>query len=255
MKRTFTLITALVFTVLSLTTAHAAVKKAKPPLSCESRTFTSSPGPRFNDPEDPAAQMKIMGPIIESINSASCGQTVRVAMYSISIAQPGPDFANALIAAHQRGVIVKALMDAHSDNSIWQSMVTELGNDPRASSFAALCPGGCLSHFGGSALHAKFYMLSGGLDANRTVTVSSANPTSAQASTAWNSSATVKGNVDLYNSYVRYFTAMARGRSTARARWHPTTTTPPAPRPPGNCPRPPTSGPRRAPEATPGSTS
>ncbi|WP_406367370.1 phospholipase D-like domain-containing protein [Streptomyces sp. NBC_00645] len=211
MKRTFALITALVVTVLSPTTAHAAVKKAKPPLSCESRTFTSDPGPRFNDPEDPAAQMKIMGPIIESINSASCGQTIRVAMYSISNAQPGPDFANALIAAHQRGVTVKALMDAHSSNTLWQSMVTELGNDPRASSFAALCPGGCLTHYAGSALHAKYYMLSGGSDANRTVTVSSANPTSTQAGTAWNSSATVKGNVALYNSYVSYFTAMAKG--------------------------------------------
>ncbi|MCM2576965.1 phospholipase D-like domain-containing protein [Streptomyces meridianus] len=211
MKRTITLITALVVTMLPLTTAQAAVKKAKPPLSCEHRTFTSSPGPRFSDPEDPVARMKIMGPIIESINSAGCGQTVRVAMYSIGKAQPGPDFANALIAAHQRGVIVKALMDVHSDNTTWQSMVTELGNDPRASSFAALCPGGCLSHFGGSSLHAKYYMLSGGSDANRTVTVSSANPTSAQVSTAWNSSATVKGNVALYNSYVRYFTAMAKG--------------------------------------------
>ncbi|WP_018546474.1 phospholipase D-like domain-containing protein [Streptomyces sp. LaPpAH-108] len=211
MKRTITLLTALVLTLLSTAPAHAAVKKAKDPLSCEQRTFTSSPGARFNDPEDPAAQMKVMGPIIDSINSAGCGQTIRVAMYSISGGQPGPDFANALIAAHQRGVIVKALMDAHSDNAVWQSMVTELGNDPRASSFAALCPGGCLSHFEGSALHAKYYMLSGGSDANRTVTVSSANPTGAQARTAWNSSATVKGNVDLYNSYVHYFTAMAKG--------------------------------------------
>jgi phosphatidylserine/phosphatidylglycerophosphate/cardiolipin synthase-like enzyme len=211
MKRMITLVTALIVTVLSLTPAYAAVKKAKAPLSCESRTFTSSPGPRFNDPEDPDAQMKVMGPVIESINSTSCGQTIRVAMYSISGSQPGPDFANALIAAHQRGVIVKALMDVHSDNAIWQSVVEELGNDPRASSFAAMCPGGCLTHFAGSSLHAKYYMFSGGSDANRTVTVSSANPTGAQARTAWNSSATVKGNVDLYNSYVRYFTAMAKG--------------------------------------------
>ncbi|MEU3556723.1 phospholipase D-like domain-containing protein [Streptomyces fragilis] len=211
MKRTLALITALVVTALSPTTAHAAVKKARTPLSCESRTFTSSPGPRFNDPEDPDARMNVMGPIIESINSAGCGQTIRVAMYSIGSTQPGPEFANALIAAHRRGVVVKALMDHHSDNAVWQSMVTELGNDPRASSFAALCPGGCLTHYSGSSLHAKFYMLSGGSDANRTVTVSSANPTPAQAHTAWNSSATVKGNVDLYNSYVRYFTAMARG--------------------------------------------
>ena len=211
MKRTITLIIALIVTVLPQTMAHAEVKTAKAPLSCESRTFTSSPGARFNDPEDLTAQMKIMGPIIESINSASCGQTVRVAMYSISNAQPGPDFVNALIAAHQRGVIVKALMDVHSNNAIWQSLVTELGNDPQASSFAAMCPGGCLTHYAGSSLHAKYYMLSGGSDANRTVTVSSANPTAAQASTAWNSSFTVKGNVALYNSYVSYFTAMAKG--------------------------------------------
>ena len=211
MKRTITLIIALIVTVLPQTMAHAEVKTAKAPLSCESRTFTSTPGARFNDPEDLTAQMKIMGPIIESINSASCGQTVRVAMYSISNAQPGPDFVNALIAAHQRGVIVKALMDVHSNNAIWQSLVTELGNDPQASSFAAICPGGCLTHYAGSSLHAKYYMLSGGSDANRTVTVSSANPTAAQASTAWNSSFTVKGNVALYNSYVSYFAAMAKG--------------------------------------------
>ncbi|MGW2339158.1 phospholipase D-like domain-containing protein [Streptomyces sp. NPDC001661] len=211
MKRTLTLITALAVTALAPTTAHAAVKKAKAPLTCENRTFTSRPGPSFSDPEDPDAQMNVMGPIIDSINSASCGQTIRVAMYSIGSTHPGPEFANALIAAHQRGVIVKALMDSHSDNATWQSMVNELGNDPRASSFAALCPGGCLTHYAGSALHAKYYMLSGGSDANRTVTVSSANPTSAQARTAWNSAATVKGNVDLYNSYVRYFTAMSKG--------------------------------------------
>lgn len=211
MKRAITLITALVLAMLPLTPAHAAVKKAKLPLSCENRTFTSSSGPRFNDPEDPATRMKVMGPVIESINSAGCGQTVRVAMYSISTGQPGPEFADALIAAHQRGVVVKALMDVHSDNAVWQSLVNELGNDPRASSFAAMCPGGCLTHYAGSSLHAKFYMFSGGGDANRTVTVSSANPTSAQAGTAWNSSATVKGNVDLYNSYVRYFTAMSKG--------------------------------------------
>ncbi|SCK44406.1 phosphatidylserine/phosphatidylglycerophosphate/cardiolipin synthase family protein [Streptomyces sp. WMMB 322] len=211
MKRTITVIIALIVSMLPMTTAHAAVKKAKSPLSCEYRTFTSSPGPRFNDPEDPATRMEVMGPIIESINSAGCGQTIRVAMYSISRAQPGPDFADALIAAHRRGVVVKALMDAHSDNAVWQSMVDELGNDPRASSFAAMCPGGCLTHFAGSSLHAKYYMFSGGSEANRTVTVSSANPTSAQVGTAWNSSATVKGNVALYNSYARHFASMARG--------------------------------------------
>jgi phosphatidylserine/phosphatidylglycerophosphate/cardiolipin synthase-like enzyme len=211
MKRTVAFVAAALVVTMPPVRVNAAVKQAKAPLSCETRTFTSSPGPRFNDPEDSAAQMNIMGPIIDSINSASCGQTIRATMFSISDDEPGPTFATALVAAHQRGVIVKVLMDQHSDNATWQSLVTELGNDPNAGSFAALCPGGCLSHFGGSYLHAKYYMLSGGSDANKTVTISSANPTSAQASSAWNSSETVKGNVALYNSYVHYFTAMSKG--------------------------------------------
>jgi phosphatidylserine/phosphatidylglycerophosphate/cardiolipin synthase-like enzyme len=211
MKRTVALVTATLAVAVAPATAHATVKKAKAPLSCETRTFTSISGAKFNDPEDPAAQMEIMGPIIDSINSAGCGQTVRVAMFSISDAEPGPAFAAALIAAHQRGVIVKALMDRHSDNATWQSLVTELGNDPKAASFAALCPGGCLSHYSGSYLHAKYYMFSGGGDANKTVTVSSANPTDSQAAIAYNSSQTVKGNVAFYNSYVKYFTAMSKG--------------------------------------------
>lgn len=211
MKRALALAATTVLVTAPPVAAHAAVKKGKAPLSCDYRTFVSSPGPRFNDPEDPDAQMNVMGPIIDSINSASCGQVIRVSMYSISNGEPGPTFAAALIAAHQRGVIVKALMDQHSDNATWQSLVTELGNDPQAGSFAALCPGGCLSHFSGSYLHAKYYMFSGGGDANKTVTVSSANPTDAQADTAWNSSETMKGNVALYNAYVSYFTAMAKG--------------------------------------------
>jgi PLD-like domain len=211
MKRTVALVSAALVATVPPVAAHAAVKKAKPPRTCESRTFSSTAGTRFNDPEDPLAQMAVMGPIIDSINSAACGQTIRVSMFSISNGEPGPSFAAALVAAHQRGVIVKALMDKHSDNATWQSLVTELGNDPKAPSFAAMCPGGCLSHYSGSYLHAKYYMFSGGGDANKTVTVSSANPTGAQATTAWNSSQTVKGNVALYNSYVSYFTAMSKG--------------------------------------------
>lgn len=211
MKRTVAFVGMALLVTMPPVAAHAAVKKAKAPRSCEYRAFVSSAGARFNDPEDPDAQMAVMGPVIDSINSASCGQTVRAAMFSISNGEPGPTFANALIAAHRRGVIVKVLMDRHSDNATWQSLVTELGNDPKASSFAALCPGGCLSHFSGSYLHAKYYMFSGGGDANKTVTLSSANPTGAQAGTAWNSSETIKGNVALYNSYVSYFTAMSKG--------------------------------------------
>lgn len=211
LKRTVAFVAATAIVVAPPVRAHAAVREAKAPLSCEHRTFVSSPGPRFNDPEDPASQMAVMGPIIDSINSTSCGQVVRAAMFSVSNDEPGPSFAAALIAAHQRGVIVKVLMDQHSGNATWQSLVTELGNDPNAGSFAALCPGSCLSHFSGSYLHAKYYMFSGGGDANKTVTVSSANPSGAQAHTAWNSSETVKGNAALYNSYVRYFTAMSKG--------------------------------------------
>lgn len=177
-------------------------------------TFAPQPGPAFNNPEgDVTQQYAIMQRIENNIDTAPKGSVIRIAVYSITL----NDFADKLIAAHQRGVYVKLLIDQHSRNAIWDRLVAELGSrvdTKSASSYAALCYGGCVAHYyrdGTPAawLHTKFYLFSGG--GTRTVTLSSANPTRAQAEVAWNNSYTVVGNDDLYNAYVKNFADLSKG--------------------------------------------
>ncbi|GAA0349048.1 phospholipase D-like domain-containing protein [Actinoallomurus spadix] len=183
-----------------------------------SAAFSPQAGPVFNDPEGSSArQYAIVRQIEHNIDTAPRGSVIRVAVYSINL----KDFADRLIAAHKRGVYVKVLMDQHAKNAIWKGLVAALGSkvsSKSASSYAALCYGGCMSHYysGGDPvawLHAKYYLFSGG--GRRTVTVSSANPTDTQAEVAWNNSYTVVGNTGLYNAYVKYFTDMSKGATGA----------------------------------------
>jgi phosphatidylserine/phosphatidylglycerophosphate/cardiolipin synthase-like enzyme len=179
-----------------------------------SAAFNPQSGPVFNNPEsDSTQQYAIMRKIEDNIDTAPKGSVIRIAIYSINL----DEFADKLIAAHKRGVYVKVLMDQHGQNAVWKRLVAALGSKvstASASSYAAVCSGGCLAHHysGGeptSFLHAKYYLFSGG--GKRTVTISSANPTAAQAEVAWNNSYTVVGNDGLYNGYVKYFTDMSKG--------------------------------------------
>lgn len=176
--------------------------------------FTPRSGPVFNDPEGTTAQQyAIMRQIEQNIDTAPRGSVIRVAVYSITLG----DFVDKLIAAHKRGVYVKVLMDAHGKNGLWSRLVAALGgrmSTASASSYAVLCSGGCVAHYyaGGkpaASLHTKFYLFSGG--GTRTVTLSSANPTRAQAEVAWNNSYTYVGDSGLYNAYVKTFTDMSKG--------------------------------------------
>lgn len=185
-----------------------------------SAAFNPHAGPIFNDPEgDPAAQYAIMRQIENNIDAAPKGSVIRFAFYSINL----QEFADKLIAAHKRGVHVRLLMDQHSQNAIWKKLVSALGGKvdttTSASSYAALCYGGCMAHHyvdgePTSWLHSKYYVFSGG--GKRTVTVSSANPTSTQAEVAWNNSYTTVGNEGLYNAYVKNFNDMSNSAATKK---------------------------------------
>lgn len=185
-----------------------------------SAAFNPRSGPIFNDPEgDPISQYAIMRQIENNIDAAPKGSVIRFAFYSINL----QDFANKLIAAHKRGVHVRLLMDQHSQNSVWKSLVAALGSKVNtktsSSSYAAVCYGGCMAHHyvdgkPTSWLHSKYYLFSGG--GKRTVTVSSANPTNTQAEVAWNNSYTAVGDDGLYNAYVKNFNDMSNSTATKK---------------------------------------
>ncbi|MDN3355145.1 phospholipase D-like domain-containing protein [Actinomadura sp. DC4] len=179
-----------------------------------SAAFAPRSGPLFNDPESThSRQYAIVQQIEDNIAAAPKGSVIRVAVYSMDL----DAVADALIAAHRRGVYVKVLMDQHAENDLWHRLVAELGgkvSTKSASSYAVLCYGGCVAHhYSGGApaawLHAKYYLFSGG--GKPTVTLTSANPTAVQAEVTWNNSYTVVGNSGLYNAYVKHFTDMSKG--------------------------------------------
>lgn len=179
-----------------------------------SAAFAPRPGPIFNDPESShARQYAIVQQIEDNIRAAPKGSVIRVAVFSMDL----DEVADALIAAHERGVHVKVLMDQHAKNSLWNRLVAELGSKvstKSASSYAVLCHGGCMAHHYSNGkpiswLHTKYFLFSGG--GKPTVTLTSANPTVAQAEVTWNNSYTVVGNSGLYDAYVKNFTDMSKG--------------------------------------------
>src|ERR1044072_9080262 len=72
-----------------------------------SAAFAPRPGPIFNDPESShARQYAIVRQIEDNIGAAPKGSVIRVAVFSMDL----DEVADALIAAHERGVHVKVLM-------------------------------------------------------------------------------------------------------------------------------------------------
>lgn len=175
--------------------------------------FTPRSGPIFNNPEGSHGQQyAIVQQIEDDIDAAPKGSVIRVAVYSLTL----DDVVDSLIAAHNRGVYVKVLMDQHAKNAQWTRLVAELGkkmSTSSASSYAVLCYGGCMAHHYSdgdpiSWLHTKYFLFSGG--GRPTVTLTSANPTVTQAEVAWNNSYTTVDNSGLYNAYVKNFTDMSK---------------------------------------------
>ena len=97
--------------VTGLTVIEAAQVVSSPAVSAAVRPpddYRPRPGVRFSDPysRDPYSKNTIKKHVLRTINSMTHGSTVRIASWNLR----GEDFKDALIAAHDRGVIVKIVM-------------------------------------------------------------------------------------------------------------------------------------------------
>jgi phosphatidylserine/phosphatidylglycerophosphate/cardiolipin synthase-like enzyme len=173
--------------------------------------FNPVAGPQFNDPTaDSAGQYSITNALTDNVAHAPKGSVIRMAFYSLSIS----GIVDALVKAHDRGVNVQVLMDAHGANSLWTKLVGALGTDAAAGSFAVLCQNGCVQGYSSGSLHAKFYMFSTTGNGHWVTTVSSANPTGAQATQAWNNAYSTVGDTTVYRTHYDFFKAMAKSATT-----------------------------------------
>lgn len=165
----------------------------------------------FNDPTgDTAAKNRIYTRLIELIDGAEVGSTIRVATYYVAMTS----IPNALIAAKQRGVNVQVItdektnIDAPATGTLLRS---GLGTDTTQGSFFMTCPAnrGCIADMDDwSIMHNKFYLFTRTLGVDNVVVQTSVNLGGTgwrDGGTGWNDALEVPGNTELFNSYAGYF--------------------------------------------------
>ncbi len=170
-------------------------------------TYSPKQGALFNNPTIPDQRRMIIRHIQKSIGSTPAGATIRIALYSFDVASA----ADALVAAHQRGVHVRMIMDDHYMTPEWQRMIDELGTDADAESFAITCHGSCMVDHEKSSVHLKLYMFSTSGTSKLVSMVSSSNLTHGQTNNGWNDIYTIVGSRGMYGAYKRYFEDMTAG--------------------------------------------
>lgn len=199
--------------------APQAAQPTGAPQPTEARDCRDAPtdqvatGATFNNPADgdPTA---IVRQVCSLVKQAPEGARIRVAHFVMS-GDAGADFAAELIAAHERGVDVQAVLDGGSknDNPAVDQLTEALGTDESAGSWVHRCSraseGNTAACIGNKGQHNKFYLFSKTGDASDVVVQSSANFTDNNSTTFWNNAVTIAGNTDLYAGYDGYFDDLA----------------------------------------------
>ena len=111
-------------------------------------------GAFFNNPHVNADRFKIERRIIDTIRHVPKGETIRIAVYSFD----REGVADALIAAHKRGVKIQMLLNDHQDTHAMKRVRAVLGTNRFAKNFIYKCKQGCRTFADQYRnLHSKFY--------------------------------------------------------------------------------------------------
>ncbi|MCK1823411.1 phospholipase D-like domain-containing protein [Streptomyces sp. XM83C] len=203
------LVTALMATALLLPTAGVSHADGAPVTT----------GAVFNNPKGTSAEKNaVKNHIIKAIDDTVGGRLIRTSMYALK----DQDYADALIRAHRRGVMVRVVLDAkYADSAAVASLKAELGTSKSATSWVHVCgsAGACIAKGGTNPInHNKFFLFSrvgGTAGVGEDVVIqASANQTSVNVDKYWNNAYTVVGNTDLYTAYVDYFNDLAAEKRT-----------------------------------------
>ena len=168
------------------------------------------PGAHFNYPWGrTAAQARLVKTFVAAVNHAHRGSTIKVAAYS----NDRKDIADALIAAHRRGVHVQMLLNDNFTSHQTKRIQRKLGTDVSRSSFLRICARSCRGKRGN--LHSKFYLFSETGTTRWTTMMGSANLTGNGVKIQWNDMYTVNANRPMYDVYSRVFEQMKQDRPLA----------------------------------------
>lgn len=179
---------------------------------------TWTEGPIFNDPLGTGdEQLAIRTRLIELTDAALPGSTIKVAVYHVWEAS----VVDALIAAKNRGVNVKVLLDESSisdrpTNTSYSTLAAALGTDRTKSSYITACPvdKSCLGDpkYGQSIMHNKFWLFSAVEGATNVVVQTTSNSTPSAHTKFFNDALLLPNNPTMYDAYADYFdTMVAKG--------------------------------------------
>jgi len=212
--------------VTGLTVIEAAQVVSPPAVSAAVRPpddYRPRPGVRFSDPysRDPYSKNTIKSHIMRTINSMARGSHIRIASWNVR----GEDYKDALIAAHDRGVIVQVVMGQQNGppttpNPDVRYLRNHL-NDGNAGlpwakrSWLRYCEKSCRG-FGGIA-HSKFMLFDSVQDVPDVIMYGSANVTQLAADVQWNDLYTLVRRPQVFDSFVSVFDQMSKDTAMGSA--------------------------------------
>ncbi|GAA2856911.1 phospholipase D-like domain-containing protein [Nonomuraea rubra] len=190
--------------------------------------------PVFNDPTadsgvagtPSAAQSAVMDQLIRLINATPQGAEIRFVNHQFSPGQRSSEVADRLIAAHQRGVRVKVILDSMengANDAVTATLAAALGTSESAGSWVVRCEypdestvdRGCI---GRNYLHSKFALFSsvvvGGVTHADVVFQTSSNLSDWYLYNSYNDAYTFT-DTTVYNAYRTYFADLQAGRRKA----------------------------------------
>jgi phosphatidylserine/phosphatidylglycerophosphate/cardiolipin synthase-like enzyme len=165
-------------------------------------------GGLFNNPMGrPAARFRIERHILKAIRHTPKGERIRIAAYSLD----RPPVADALIAAHRRGVKVQVLLNDHIVPAAQRRIASFLGRNTKKANFLYRCTSGCRAQKTEyNNLHSKFYLFSKTGKAENVVMLGSANLTLNAVRWQWNDLWTGRDKEVLYDHFVALFNEMRK---------------------------------------------
>ncbi|WP_282693057.1 phospholipase D-like domain-containing protein [Streptomyces sp. CC208A] len=183
-------------------------------------------GAVFNNPKGTVTEQNaVKDHIINAIRRTESGRVIRSALYALN----DQAYTDALVAAHQRNVNVRVVLDVkYADSAAAKNLISALGKDKTARSWVYVCKkypsnpdstiGGCIAtadDIDKPRNHNKFFTFSrtgtvAGVEED-VVIQTSANQTALNTAKYWNNAYTVVGNTALYTAYVDYFNDLASG--------------------------------------------
>jgi phosphatidylserine/phosphatidylglycerophosphate/cardiolipin synthase-like enzyme len=200
---------------------RAVVGKPKP----APQHYTPVTGVKVNNPLGTReARRRIVTQLLRTINSVPGREKIRIATWNFR----SNEIADALIAAHRRGVSVRVVIDrlnANKDNPnppferLTQALKHhEHNRRPDMTSYTRRCVSSCRAP--GGIAHVKFYTFSRAGKANNIVEYGSFNATDLATRAQWNDLYTVRNKEQMYDEFNHVFDQMRRDRNVKQPYLH-----------------------------------